>query len=494
MHHGVWYPRWLPNSFAGLGSPTFYFYPPLPYFLAGIISLVGISSPTVLYQLVHVLSSVLAFFTMRRLLKEFSLSTQITAVASLLYTLAPYRLVDILVRDALGESFAFAWIPLYLTGIFLSLKSDSSKAQIRGVLTSAIGFTLLIFSNIPVTVMSATAGIGIALFYRQARWRNKIVLAIAPIVLGGLLSALYLLPMLYWHNTIQLDQLWHFTVNSKADLGYSLVAPFQRNEYSLSVINLYTFLVTVGMIWMTRKRESSIDRAIFWMLLGSAAVQLPWLTEPLWKTIFYFKVIQIPYRWNVVTVVFASVLIAMRGERVNCWIMYSSCALSIIFLIYCTQKLVTGSVSHQQERLREAPEYVPAFAAIPDPIAVELGKKIGSQSFADSALYQSLLHLSFDRATTVTVQQDTTVTIGTFDWPTVKLCEQHSDGMTPIPSITTTNGLMQASLSPGVHFLSLKIVRSTVEVVGEWITASAIVLISILLAIYSLYKDKGTQG
>jgi len=28
---GGWYPRWLMNMNGGLGSATFYFYPPLPF-------------------------------------------------------------------------------------------------------------------------------------------------------------------------------------------------------------------------------------------------------------------------------------------------------------------------------------------------------------------------------------------------------------------------------------------------------------------------------
>ncbi len=33
LQSGVAYPRWLPDAFAGLGSPTFVFYAPLPFYL-----------------------------------------------------------------------------------------------------------------------------------------------------------------------------------------------------------------------------------------------------------------------------------------------------------------------------------------------------------------------------------------------------------------------------------------------------------------------------
>src|SRR4051812_26741928 len=34
---GISYARWLPDYFMGYGSPTFYFYPPLPYFISNLI-------------------------------------------------------------------------------------------------------------------------------------------------------------------------------------------------------------------------------------------------------------------------------------------------------------------------------------------------------------------------------------------------------------------------------------------------------------------------
>src|SRR5882762_6415994 len=43
LRHGVLYPRWLPLSHGGLGSPVFYYYPPLAFYLASIFVLVGLS-------------------------------------------------------------------------------------------------------------------------------------------------------------------------------------------------------------------------------------------------------------------------------------------------------------------------------------------------------------------------------------------------------------------------------------------------------------------
>src|SRR5690348_8590153 len=34
---GIFYPRWLPDSFAGFGAPSFYFYPPLSFFVSSTL-------------------------------------------------------------------------------------------------------------------------------------------------------------------------------------------------------------------------------------------------------------------------------------------------------------------------------------------------------------------------------------------------------------------------------------------------------------------------
>lgn len=37
LFSGDLYPRWLVNMNAGLGSPVFFFYPPVPFFLTGVL-------------------------------------------------------------------------------------------------------------------------------------------------------------------------------------------------------------------------------------------------------------------------------------------------------------------------------------------------------------------------------------------------------------------------------------------------------------------------
>ena len=48
---GILYPRWLPGSFGGLGSPTFYFYPPIAFWVDAVLSVVTFDALSVSYRL-----------------------------------------------------------------------------------------------------------------------------------------------------------------------------------------------------------------------------------------------------------------------------------------------------------------------------------------------------------------------------------------------------------------------------------------------------------
>ncbi len=48
---GILYPRWMPDSFDGLGGPAFYFYPPLAFWLDVVVSLVMFNLLSVSHRL-----------------------------------------------------------------------------------------------------------------------------------------------------------------------------------------------------------------------------------------------------------------------------------------------------------------------------------------------------------------------------------------------------------------------------------------------------------
>lgn len=126
---GGYYPRWLRGLNDGLGSPTMFFYPVLPY-LPTIPGhrILGVGHLLAFGVLV---SATIAGFAMQRLLQQFvQRSTSLAGAA--LYVTAPYYLgTDLYTRGAYAEYWAFAWMPLVLLGVMKVRKGVSRDIPIE---------------------------------------------------------------------------------------------------------------------------------------------------------------------------------------------------------------------------------------------------------------------------------------------------------------------------------------------------------------------------
>ena len=122
-------PQWLLDMNSGLGSPTFYFYGPVSYYITSIFFLilpyhrygwlqVGLSA-----AVASVGSGLAAYLWLRQ-----RSSRQAACIAAILYTWLPYHLrIDHLERFAFAEYWGFVWMPLSLyyrepAGSWLSAK------------------------------------------------------------------------------------------------------------------------------------------------------------------------------------------------------------------------------------------------------------------------------------------------------------------------------------------------------------------------------------
>jgi len=103
-------PRWAGNLNWGYGTPILMFVYPLPSYAASFFHFLGFSFIDSA-RAVFILGFIFSGLFMSLWIKEIW-GWPAGLVAGLLYTLAPYRFVDLYVRGALGENFAFIWPPL----------------------------------------------------------------------------------------------------------------------------------------------------------------------------------------------------------------------------------------------------------------------------------------------------------------------------------------------------------------------------------------------
>ncbi|MGE5500925.1 MAG: integral membrane-like protein [Ignavibacteriales bacterium] len=197
MARGVLYPRWLPRSFEGLGAPTFYFYPPLAYWIAGLLAQVmdaGRALGAAAFVLLY--ASGLAMYAWLKPRTPYAL------VGACLYMLAPYHVADFYVRSALAEFGAFAWLPLIALGI------DRVDRR-SGPPLLAVAYAGLLCTHLPTALLASALLIPPLVIWRCRLQPALLVRCGLAGVAGVLLAAFYLAPALTLQDqTLMQPLLW----------------------------------------------------------------------------------------------------------------------------------------------------------------------------------------------------------------------------------------------------------------------------------------------
>ncbi len=170
------YPRWLPQSHGGLGSPVFYFYPPLAFYISGGFGLAGLSTYASIIATFWV-ALLASGYAMHRWLKDFAPHP---LLGSLLFMAAPYHLIDFYDRGALAEFVAIAFIPL----VAWAMREN------RPIIL-ALSYGGLILTHLPLALL-----VSLFLIAPYALYLKKPLRFAAPLALGIGLSAIYLWPAL----------------------------------------------------------------------------------------------------------------------------------------------------------------------------------------------------------------------------------------------------------------------------------------------------------
>ena len=117
LRQGIWWPRWLHGGNFGLGSPTFYFHPPLAYWAAAAIGRIADLSPSAALGAATALWRILALVTTYAWLRGHHIRGPALAGAALAVLLPYASFVNPWIRFAYAEVAAAALLPLLLLAI-----------------------------------------------------------------------------------------------------------------------------------------------------------------------------------------------------------------------------------------------------------------------------------------------------------------------------------------------------------------------------------------
>ena len=201
---GILYPRWMPESFDGLGSPAFYFYPPLPFWIDALVSVVTANALPVSYRLAASTTVILFLSGLAMHVWLLRVSGKPTAalVGAIAYMAAPYHLFDTFTRGAFAETTAYAVLPVVMLALRRTLEGTR-----WGLPLLALAYAALLLSHLPTALLcSITVLPAYGLF--ATRSPALLLRCAAGGALGVGLAAIYLLPAIELQPWISAHELW----------------------------------------------------------------------------------------------------------------------------------------------------------------------------------------------------------------------------------------------------------------------------------------------
>ena len=309
IRDGVLYPRWGVDFALGYGYPLFNIYSTLAYYVAEVFHLLG-ASLTASVKVTYILGLVLSGLTMYAYAKRV-LGGDAGVLAAIVYMFIPYRLLDVYVRSAFVESFAFAFLPLILLGFHdlaerwsvrrLVLASLAYAALFLTHAATALIFTILLVPYVGFLVISRLR-LGWAEFLRATG------LSLAAAALALVLSSIFLVPMLAEKGYIVESQ-WtqgsfgyakHFVYPSQLFSpfwGYGYAGEGLNDEMSLQLGLAAATLAIVGVTCSWWKGVSGKGHVLFFFAASLVIVlaMVP-VALPVWQVLPLAAFIQFPWR------------------------------------------------------------------------------------------------------------------------------------------------------------------------------------------------------
>ncbi|MFH0943415.1 MAG: hypothetical protein V1810_04555 [Candidatus Beckwithbacteria bacterium] len=283
--------RWAANLNYNYGYPIFNFVYPLPYLLASGLNLLGFSvivSLKTILGLSLVLSGIFMYLAVKIKLKN----DWAGLAAATVYVLAPYRILNVYIRAALGETVAFIFAPLILLGYWKK------------------NFWLMILGMVGL-ILSHNALALVFLGFLGLLMIKKIKTFILPLGLSLGLTAWFWLPSLlelkYTLAKVYLSQKdFHDYFVSLKDLVYM---PWSFNGEQIPT---YIGWLSIGImaLFIYQLIKKRVNRFFGWVLVAGWFFSLFFCTKYSvwwWEQLPLLAFFQLPWRWLSLTVLITAI-------------------------------------------------------------------------------------------------------------------------------------------------------------------------------------------
>ncbi len=334
--------RWAADLGYGYGYPLFNFYAPLPYYIGGLINSLGVNAldATKAMMVIGILLSGISMYLLsRQFWGEWG-----GIVSALFYVYAPYHAVDIYVRGAVGEFWAYAFIPL----LFYGLWRIYQEQKWRWVIVGAIGLAGVILSHNLTALMLLPFLITFIIFIPKRY-------TLYAVFLGFGLSAFYWLPaLLEMSYTNVLSQVggganfrdhfvcWQQLWDSPWGFGGSAPGCIADGlSFKLGKLHIITSLIIVMLMFIRVIKNKQIVILLGFFGLAVSIFLTLEISQPFWEILPFTQFIQYPWRFLVFASFFSSLIagaVIWQTRRFNT-LPYLSAGIIVFLLIFFNFKL-----------------------------------------------------------------------------------------------------------------------------------------------------------
>lgn len=337
------------NPVNGYGYASGIMYPQLFLYIPAVLRASGLSlmnSYKVFVLLINIITFLIAYISIKKVLRLQDIG--ICILASAFYTLGLYRLCNLYLRAALGESLAMAFLPLVFWGMYELFFGDEKKWWV-----AVLGWTCIIQSHfLSVEIAMAFSVIVFLLGIKVIACKKRLLSICKAVLLTFLLNAFFVIPFLHYFLNCDF-QVFHMETEIEQTAVYvsQMFSSAVENSGALKKLGTTAGEMpnTVGMlslgtiflyIILRMNTKSKFDKlgdiviALVVVTLFAASDLMPWGILGRFPTINKIVCsIQFLFRLFAFASVFLTVLFAINLYKIKGWVRESIILVGALLLI-----------------------------------------------------------------------------------------------------------------------------------------------------------------
>lgn len=364
LKNGIIYPRWMSLDFWGYGSPTFILYPPLSYYATALFEpfCSSVLQAMNFLKFLSVFATGIGIYVLTK--KRFE--SLIALSTAILFICSPFYVFFVHYYGTFAAICSIPFLPIILKKIFDFYQSENEiDIAIAGII-----YGLLLMTHLITAYMFAFVIFTLFLtkYNRIKPLEMSLNLGIFTCI-SFLTASPYILPLLFEIGNLRIenfiDHRSGFAYNEFFifPIKYSLTSHFwnKYNFFFKSIFITYSLLLIILTFakFYFKYVETNIDKrfnmaftiaAIFTILVQTSWSQFIWIFIP------FFKFIQFPFRWTIITCLLVTLLAAdflkyLKDTLKNGFFFKFLLGLIFISLIYMDFVLISYSHTFKESSL-----------------------------------------------------------------------------------------------------------------------------------------------